>query len=44
MIQGQLQATFALLPQNNMPFVKSVKSSLDFMADRLSFGFHFYIK
>ena len=44
MMQGQLHATFALLPQNNMPFVKSVKSGLDFMADRLSFGCHFYIK
>ena len=44
MIQGQLHATFALLPQNNMRFVKSVKSGLDFTADRLSFGCHFYIK
>ena len=43
MIQGQLRAIFALLPHNNMPFVKSVKCGLDFMADRLSFGFHFYI-
>ena len=44
MIQGQPYATFALLPQNNMLFVQSVKSGLDFMADRLSFGCHFYIK
>ena len=44
MIQGQLQATFALLSQNNTLFVQSVKSGLDFMADRLSFGCHFYIK
>ena len=42
MIQGQLHAIFALLPQNNMPFVKSVKPGFDFMADRLSFGCHFY--
>ena len=41
MIEGQLHATFALLPQSNMRFVKS---GLDFMADRLSFGCHFYIK
>ena len=40
-MQGQLYAIFALLPQNNMPFVKS---ALDFMAKRLSFGCHFYIK
>ena len=44
MIQGQLHAISAFLPHNNMPFVKSVKSGLDFMADRLSFGCHFYIK
>ena len=44
MIQEQLHATFALLPQNNMPFVKYVKSGLDFVKDRLSFGCHFYIK
>ena len=44
MIQGQLHANFAVLLQNNTPFVKSVKSGLDFMADRLSFGCHFYIK
>ena len=37
MIQGQLHAIFALLPHNNMPFVQSVISGLDFMADRLSF-------
>ena len=43
MIQGQLHATFALLPQNNMRFVKSVKSGLDFMADRISFGCHFIL-
>ena len=44
MIQGQLHATFALLQQKNIPFVKYVKSGLDFMEDRLSFGCHFYIK
>ena len=44
MIQEQLHAIFALLPHNNMPFVKSVKSGLDFMAGRISFGCHFYIK
>ena len=44
MVQGQLHATFALLPQNNTPSVKSFKSSLDFMEDRLSFGCHFDIK
>ena len=44
MIQGQLHATLALLTQNNMRFVKFVKSGLDLMVDRLSFGCHFYIK
>ena len=44
MVQEQVHATFALLPENNMPFVKSVKYGLDFMTDRLSFGCHFYIK
>ena len=42
MIQGQLHAIFGLLPQN-MPFVKSVKSGLDFMPVRLSLGVIFIL-
>ena len=42
MIQGQLYTIFALLrhTQKNLPLVKS---SLDFMADRISFGFIFQL-